>query len=195
MQALSFFKVIALLGAALLAAPFCSAQVPASQLAKCAACHGEQGVSVIKGTPSLAAQPKLFIENQLVLIREGVRDVPAMKAVLDGVSDTEISELAKYFSALPLPKPPAAQDAQVYARGEKLSKDMRCSICHLPTFLGREQIPRLAGQQEEYLLHSMLQFRSGQAIGRDSNMAAAVIGVSDQDLKDLSYYFSKLSAQ
>lgn len=193
MQAWSLFKVFALLGAALMVAPFCSAQVPASQLAKCAACHGDQGVSTIKGIPSLAAQPKLFIENQLVLIREGVRDVPEMKGVLDGVSDTEVSEFAKYFSALPLPKPPPVQQAEVYARGEKLSKDMRCAICHLPTFLGREQIPRLAGQREDYLLHSMLQFKAERAIGRDSNMAAAVIGVPDQDLKDISYYLSRIA--
>ena len=193
MQAWFVVRVIALLGAALMVAPFCSAQVPPTQLAKCAACHGEQGVSVLKGIPSLAAQPKLFIENQLVLIREGIRDVPEMKGMLDGVSDTEVAEIAKYFAALPLPKPPADKQAQVYERGEKLSKDMRCSICHLPTFMGRDQIPRLAGQRDDYLMHSLMQFKNGQALGRDSNMAAAVIGVPDQDLQDISYYLSRLS--
>jgi len=69
---------------------------------------------------------------------------------------------------------------------------MRCGICHLPTYLGREQIPRLAGQREDYLLHSMLQFKNNQATGRDSNMAASVYGVSDQDLKDISYYLARL---
>jgi cytochrome c553 len=47
--------------------------------------------------PSLAGQPK-FIENQLVLIREGLRDIPA-KGMLDGLKDAELLVLAKYFSA------------------------------------------------------------------------------------------------
>ena len=48
------------------------------QLALCIACHGPQGNSQIPLTPSLAGQPKLFLENQLVLIREGLRDIAQM---------------------------------------------------------------------------------------------------------------------
>jgi cytochrome c553 len=36
---------------------------------------------------------------------------------------------------------------------------LRCNNCHLPDCSGREQIPRLAGQREEYLLDSMRYFR------------------------------------
>ena len=58
------------------------------------ACHGPQGNSQIPRIPSLAGQPRLFMENQLVLIREGLRDVPAMKGLLDGVTDAEIVQMA-----------------------------------------------------------------------------------------------------
>jgi len=33
-----------------------------------------------------------------------------------------------------------------FSRGETLSQEMRCGICHWPTYVGREQMPRLAGQ-------------------------------------------------
>ena len=52
--------------------------------AACTACHGPDGNSQIPAIPSLAGQPRVFIENQLVLIREGLRDVPAMKGMLMG---------------------------------------------------------------------------------------------------------------
>ena len=175
-----------------MAAPFCSAQPDFPRQALCVSCHGAQGKSDIKGIPSLAGQPKLFVENQLVLIREGVRDIPAMKGMLDGLTDDEAIAIAKYYAALPLTGIPADKDPQLFAKGEKLAEGMRCGICHLPNYVGREQIPRLAGQRDDFLLHSLLQFKNGQAIGRDSNMAASVIGVSDEDLAAMSYYLARI---
>ena len=193
MRMLSVVRVVVLVGAVFAAAPAAYAQISAQRLALCAACHGADGNSQIKGIPSLAAQPKLFLETQLVLIREGVRDIPSMKGMLNGVSDAEVTALAKYYADKSLAPVPTDRDAEVFARGGKLAEGMRCGICHLPTYLGREQIPRLAGQREDYLLLSMQQFKNNQAIGRDSNMAASVYGVSDQDLQDISYYLARLT--
>ena len=192
MSLLSCVKTAVLIGVAAMAAPFCSAQTDFPRQAVCVACHGAQGKSDIKGVPSLAGQPKLFIENQLVLIREGVRDIPSMKGMLDGLTDDEVIVIAKYYAGLSLTDIPADKDPVLFAQGEKLAQGMRCGICHLPNYVGREQIPRLAGQRDDFLLHSLLQFKNGQAMGRDSNMAAAVIGVSDADLAAMSYYLARI---
>ena len=127
------------------------------------------------------------------MMREGMREVPAMKGMLDGMSDAEVTELAKYYSALPLARPPADKQAELFAKGEELAKGMRCGICHLPNYVGRDQMPRLAGQREDYLLHSLLQFKNNQAVGRDSNMAASVLGTTDADLQALSHYLARVS--
>ena len=192
MSLLSCVKTAVLIGVAAMAAPFCSAQTDFPRQAVCVACHGAQGKSDIKGVPSLAGQPKLFIENQLVLIREGVRDIPSMKGMLDGLTDDEVIVIAKYYAGLSLTEIPVDKDPELFAQGEKLAQGMRCGICHLPNYVGREQIPRLAGQRDDFLLHSLLQFKNGQAIGRDSNMAASVIGVSEADLAALSYYLARI---
>jgi cytochrome c553 len=65
-----------------------------------------------------------------------------------------------------------------------------CGTCHLPDYAGREQIPRLAQQREDYLLAVMRQFRSGVAPGRDTIMSAALTGMSEQDLADLAHYLA-----
>ena len=175
-----------------LSAPWAQAQTISAKLLVCAACHGADGNAQLPGAPSLASQPKIFIENQLVMIREGMRNIPMMQGMLDGVSDEEISAMAIHYAKLPVKKPPVDRQAALYALGEKKSSDMRCGTCHLPNYVGREQMPRLAGQREDYLLHSMRQFKSNQAVGRDTIMAASLYGVGDEDLKAIAHFLSRL---
>ena len=107
-------------------APVAQAQTVSAKLMVCAACHGADGNSQLQGAPSLAGQPKVFIENQLVMIREGMRNITMMQGMLDGVSDGEISAMAAHYAALPLKKPPVDRQATLHALGEK--KSMRCVV-------------------------------------------------------------------
>ncbi|NKE68266.1 c-type cytochrome [Ramlibacter sp. RBP-2] len=171
------------------------AQQPPPQAAACAACHGPGGNSQQPLVPSLAGQPKLFIENQLVLVREGLREIPPMKGLLDGMADAELVALAQYFSAQKPVRPATGpRDAAAYARGEALSAKMHCGSCHLPDYAGREQIPRLAGQHEAFLLQSMKQLRDRPGPGRDTIMAASLYGLKDADLADLAHFLAHFGA-
>jgi len=182
-----------LLATALLAGGTAAQTLP-ERLAACAACHGAGGASApLANTPTLAGQPALFLENSLVMIREGLRDIPAMKGLLDGVSDADLSAMARHFAQQTLQPQPGARDAALFARGQQLADGNRCASCHLPSYLGREQMPRLAGQREDYLLHAMRQFLSGQAMGRDTIMAASLHGLKDEDLKALAHYLAQLA--
>jgi cytochrome c553 len=166
------------------------AQPRPERLAACAACHGLGGQSALPGTPSLAAQPKLFVENQLVIIREGLRDVPAMKPLLAGMADEEIVALATYYAAQPakaLTPPPQADKARA---GAAIAQRLLCGSCHLPTYAGQQQVPRLAGQDEAYLLQAMKQLRDHPGPGRDTIMAATLRGLSDADLDSLAHYLA-----
>ena len=175
--------------ALLLWLPWARAQQPVPpQVPLCSACHGPQGNSQMTLIPSLAGQPKVFIENQLVLIREGLREIPQMKGLLDGVKDTEIVALAEYFSAQAPAKVTAQAEAGAYQRGQQLSQKMLCGTCHLPDYSGRQQIPRLAGQGEPFLLFAMKQFRDHPGLGRDTIMAASLYGLKDPELADLAHF-------
>jgi cytochrome c553 len=166
----------------------------------CAACHGAQGVSSIPAIPSLAGQPKVFVENQLVMIREGLREVPAMTGMLDKLSDADLTSLATWYAGLKLdgpagstaPAPVTPQSSARIAAGATMAKQALCGTCHLPTYVGQSQVPRLAGQHEEYLQQTMILMRDGKAVGRDSIMSSTLRGMSDEQLRDLAYYFSNL---
>ncbi len=142
--------------------------------------------------PSLAGQPKVFLEQQLIVIREGLRVIPAMAGAVDGLSDKDITALAQHYAALPAVSAPGPRDAARFARGAALAGKMNCASCHLATYEGREQMPRLAAQREDYLNHTMREFRDGKAIGRDTIMAGALYGVSDQDIRDLAHHLAQL---
>jgi cytochrome c553 len=175
--------------AALLAAFFV---LPATAQEACLACHGPDGNSLTPGIPSIAGQPKLFIETQLVLMREELRPAPQMLPILRGMKDAEIVRLAEHFSKLParsMASGPA--DPKLMQRGAERAKALHCNVCHLPDFTGQNQIPRLAGQREDYLVSEMLAYRDGTRKGGDTIMAAALYGVSDADIKALAHFLAR----
>jgi cytochrome c553 len=60
----------------------------------------------------------------------------------------------------------------------------------LSDYSGQNQVPRLAGQDEAYLVYSMKQFRDNPGPGRDTIMAAVLRGLSDADLANLAHYLA-----
>jgi len=158
----------------------------------CAACHGPDGNSLIPGTPSIAGQPRIFLENYLVMTREGIRGTEVMQALLKGVPDKEIIALSVHFSKLKAKSPEGKTDQALFGKGRDIAAKNRCASCHDKTYHGREQMPRLAGQREEFLAEVMLQYRQNRRAGGDTMMAAALYGIAEADFKALAHYFSRL---
>jgi cytochrome c553 len=168
-----------------------SAQVE-ERVKVCAGCHGADGNSVIAGTPSLAGQPKVFLENYLVLTREGLRGTDVMRQLLKGTSDREITALAAHYAKL-TPRPDGrAADKALSARGKAVAAKNRCGNCHLPDYRGREQMPRLAGQREDFLSEVMFAYQQNRRPGGDTIMAASLYGLPEADIKALAHYLSRL---
>lgn len=157
----------------------------------CSSCHGEDGNSRTAGIPSIAGQPKTFLENQLVLFREGVRAAtPQKQPAVSGLTDREISMIAGVFGASPMQAGPGSPDPARVNRGRALARELGCGSCHLPDFRGREQIPRLAGQREEYLVNAMIAFRDNRRPSGDTIMAATLYGVPNSDIEALAYFLA-----
>jgi cytochrome c553 len=176
----------------LAAAVFCTgaarAQTAAERAKLCTACHGEDGNSRVPNVPSLAGQPEFFLVNQLFLFREGVRKVPGMSELTKGLKDEDLVALAQHFTALEAKPSEEKVDPALVKRGAALAEPMRCASCHLPSLAGQEQMPRLAKQRIDYLIHSMKQFRDDARSGADTQMSNVLIGVSDDDIAALAHY-------
>jgi cytochrome c553 len=176
----------------LAAALFSCCVLSQERIQLCSACHGDDGNSTTSGVPSIAGQPKLFIETQLVLFREEIRKSEQMAPVMRGMKDPEIIKLAEHFSRLPaksMASGPA--DAALMKQGMVRAKALRCGICHLADFRGQNQIPRLAGQREEYLAAELFAYRDGRRSGGDTIMTSTLYGVADADLKALAHFLAR----
>lgn len=159
---------------------------------RCAACHGMDGKSNVAEIPRLAGQQAGFITLQMILFREGIRQVPAMQIPSEKLSDADVEALAAYFAGLPSspPEDRTPRDATLMARGQAISAARNCGVCHLPNYAGRAQMPRLTHQHEAFLAHTMTEYRDGNRVGIDTQMNGAVQGLSDADIAALAHYLA-----
>jgi len=159
---------------------------------RCAASHGMDGKSTVAEIPRLAGQQSGFITLQMILFREGIRQVLAMQAPTEKLSDTDIEAVAAYYAGLPsaAPEDRTPREAALMARGQAISAARNCGVCHLPNYAGRAQMPRLTHQHEGFLAHTMAEYRDGQRIGIDTQMNGAVQGLSNADIAALAHYLA-----
>ena len=175
-----------LIGTAAFAAP------PKETITLCESCHGHGGNSETALTPSLAGQPDIFVTNQLILFREELRKSPVMQGVARGMKDKDAIELGKHFAKSPVKLVATSPvDPQLEVRGRQLIDKMHCAQCHLPNFAGRSQVPRLAGQREDYLVAAMREYRDGKRTGADTTMTEVLSGVSDADITALGHFLAR----
>jgi cytochrome c553 len=184
----------ALLAVLALASPALAASFE-ERAAACLACHGPQGQSALPGTPSIGGQPAFFVIAQLFLFRRGGRANAAMSAVAQPMTDDDLRTFGDWVSKLPPPAPPPEPaEPERAARAVALLRRHPCGVCHNPDFSGREQMPRLAHQREDYLLKAMREYKSGARLGYGGAMAQELAGLADGDLGDLAHFLARLPA-
>lgn len=84
---------------------------------RCNRCHGVGGNSTDPSTPAIAAQREDYLDFVMHAYQKGTRKSTAMSAMLDGMSDDDIAELAGYYSRqkgrtvvyVPVPSKPASK--------------------------------------------------------------------------------------
>lgn len=160
----------------------------------CVGCHGENGISQMENMPSLAAQPDLFIQWQLVFFRAGTRKNEQMQPIVEQLSNEDIRNLGAYFASLEPPK--AAQpddDPDLSKKGAQAAVGRRCASCHLDTYAGTKAVARVAGQREDYLLKALRDYKSGaRSGGAMAAMAEVAFPLSEEEIEALAHYLAHL---
>jgi len=154
--------------------------------AACVGCHGSKGQSNNSQWPNLAGQQANYLLNQLAAFKSGSRGNPMMQGMAANLSDADMANLAAYFSSLPPVS--SGSDAALAKTGKE--KAAMCLGCHGQQAEGRGQIPRLAGQQPEYLSKQLADFKQGTRKG--GPMPAIAGGLSESDMSELAAYLATL---
>ena len=162
------------------------------RLAPCLACHGEHGQSAIPEVPSLGAQPAFYVTIQLYMFRERMRVVEPLHEINKGFSDDDVRRMAELIAQLPPPLPAAEPpDPARLERARELIQQHRCDFCHNQDFSGEHNVPRLAGQREDYLVKALREYKSNARRGYDAAMADVLYPVTDADILDLAHFLAR----
>ena len=169
------------------------AAAPPETLEPCFACHGTTGQSETENVPSLGAQPSKYVLIQLFMFREKLRPVEPMTELTKGWTDADLQQAADFIATLPPLKPTADPvDPARLERARALLEQNHCNVCHRPDFSGQENVPRLAGQREDYLLKALREYKSGARHGYEPTMAEVLQPVDDAQVVEFAYYLSRL---
>ena len=167
-----------------------------ARLPTCLACHGESGQSQQPEVPSLGAQPAPYSLIQLVMFRDKLRLTEPMNTMAQGLSDDDLRKAADLIAKLPPPQPIAdAPDSARMDKGRALAQQNRCNFCHQTNFEGGQNVPRLAGQREDYLLKALRGYKDNSRHGYDATMADVIAPISDGQILDLAYYIAHVGAK
>lgn len=107
------------------------------------------------------------------------------------LTDDDLRGFGELFARLKPPSVPAPKpDVQRVARGRALAEQHHCPVCHNPDYSGREQMPRLANQREDYLLKALRDYKSGARIPYGRGMEEVVAALKDADFADLAHFLA-----
>jgi cytochrome c553 len=190
-----FSAAFAMLMSTLAGAPVHAQDAAAGQAkAKlCGACHGADGNSVSGQFPSLAGQTARYIYVELKDFKEGRRTDPVMSNFAAPLSRDDMLDLGAYFEALPLRPNDFVSDPAKVALGRSKAVETLCTMCHLGGFLGQNEIPRVAGQQHDYLVKQMLDFKARRRTNDAGNMTSVAQTLSPADIEALAQYLATLN--
>ncbi|BDX04489.1 c-type cytochrome [Planctobacterium marinum] len=183
------------------------AEAGKSKAATCAACHGNDGNSMIPMNPKIAGQHEGYLAKQLMDFRlasqtggaEG-RNNAVMNGMAAGLSDQDIADLSAWFASQTMSKGETPEDVieagkALYTGGDLERGITACIACHGPRGNGMElaNFPDISGQHSDYTKSQLEQFRSGQRANDLNGMMRDIAKkLTDEDIRVLSLYVSGL---
>src|SRR3954449_8663166 len=171
----------------------CSANAETLQdrVAPCLACHGEKGTSETENTPSLGAQQAPYALIQLFMFREKLRVFEPMNEMAKPLNDDDLRTFSDFIAKLPKPVPAEPGDPARMARALAVAQQHRCNSCHNPDFSGKDNVPRIAGQREDYLVKTLTEYKNNTRHGYDGSMADVMAAVTPEQISDLAYLLAR----
>jgi cytochrome c553 len=161
----------------------------------CIACHGPAGNAVTPGTPSLAGMPSFYTHWQLIMYRDGRRRDPQMSPFAANLSDADMADLAAYYAVQPPRSRPATTDPRRVAAGQPLAQTHNCLSCHGPGLMGQQGVPRLAGQDFDYLLKRLRGYKAKTTSDLDGMMTMVAQPLSESDIENLVHFMASVSTE
>ena len=171
-----------------------------TKTAVCSACHGNGGISTNPIWPNLAGQNAAYITKELHDFKAKRRTNPQMSPMAMTLSNTDIDDVAAYYSSLD----PAVGKASptdldagqtLYRAGNPKTGVVACMACHGPDGAGNPaaKYPALSGQHATYVESTLKAFRAATRANDDKGIMRTVTNrMTDKEIKDVANYIQGL---
>lgn len=172
--------------------------------AMCIGCHGipayQSSFPEVHKVPMIAGQNAKYIVAALQAYKKGDRRHPTMRAIAQGLTDTEMADLAAFYEQQAgVPAVTAAPPAPP-AKVADLLKKANCASCHGENYNKAidASYPKLAGQHADYLYVALKAYQTdGNAVvGRNNAIMAGIARqYTHAELKAMANYIASLPGE
>jgi cytochrome c553 len=160
------------------------------ELSQCWSCHGQTGRSSDSTIPVIWGQNAAYITKQLNDYRDGSRDSQIMSSMAEGIARARFVDAAERIAMRPWPDP-----EESISKNHLTNLAQACTACHGADLKGgqtdKEPAPRLAGQNERYLMDQMQAFSTALR-GNQPVMTSIMSGIDAAQrealAKELAHY-------
>ena len=119
-------------------------------------------------------------------------DISGAKEILRETADEEMRELADYYASRKPPRPKFQPDPEKAAIGKAKAAETLCTMCHLGGFAGQNEIPRVAGQNYDYIVKQLKDFKARRRANDGGSMTSVANTMSDEDIDNVAHYLAGL---
>ena len=194
-------RLLIILAASLVTIGAGNAESGKDKVATCAACHGQDGNSMVGLWPSLAGQNVNYLVRQLKHIKSGKRPITEMIGSLDNFAQEDLEDIAAFYASQNNAIGQAASDKvelgrKLYYSGSLEKGVPACTACHSPKGKGNSPAgyPLLSGQQSDYIAKALKNYRTGERNNDESSqmMMAIAYKLDDVEIDALSSFINGL---
>ena len=194
-------RLLIILAASLVTIGAGNADSGKDKVATCAACHGQDGNSMVGLWPSLAGQNVNYLVRQLQHIKSGKRPITEMIGSLDNFAQEDLEDIAAFYASQNNAIGQAASDKvelgrKLYYSGSLEKGVPACTACHSPKGKGNSPAgyPLLSGQQSDYIAKALKNYRTGERNNDESSqmMMAISYKLDDVEIDALSSFINGL---
>jgi cytochrome c553 len=163
----------------------------------CADCHGPHGAGNASGwPPEIAGQHPRVVAKELTDFRAGLRWYDPMERIAGRHvlhTTQDIADVAAYVGSLARSRDTDSGPGKWLEPGGRMYAS-RCQWCHGDQGEGSDErfVPRVAGQQYEYLLRQLQDTVGGRRPSMRTDHLRLLEGAHMQDLEGLAGYMSRL---
>ena len=157
----------------------------------CTACHGPEK-TLNNETPILAGQTWRYLYLQMKDFKRGRRANEVMTPLMKDLGKQDMINLAAYYSQQTFRGQNEKGSPALIEAGRRIADDALCTMCHLGSFRGQNEVPRVAGQHYSYIVKQLNAFKNRQRTNDAGTMTAYMSGINREQIEAVAAYVANL---